>query len=67
VHSKKGHYHFVEFNGEIELLRRDARMTEAVWFGCLTAGLDGKIALFDEERLKLVATNSPIIEDNDLR
>ena len=30
VHPKKGHYHFVEFNGEIELLRRDARMTEAV-------------------------------------
>jgi len=42
-------------------------MTEAVWFGCLTAGLDGKIALFDEERLKLVATNRPIIEDNDVR
>jgi hypothetical protein len=27
----------------------------------LTGGLDGKIAHFDSERLKLVATNEPIL------
>jgi hypothetical protein len=60
VHPKRGHYQFVEFDSEIEILRRDTRMSEAVWYGCLTGGLDGKIAHFDSDRLKLVATNEPI-------
>jgi hypothetical protein len=61
VHPRCGHYQFVEFENEIEILRRDTRMNEAVWFGCLTGGLDGKIAHFDRDRLKLVATNEPIL------
>jgi hypothetical protein len=61
VHPKIGHYQFVEFDGEIEVLRSNTRMNEAVWFGCLTGGLDGKIAHFDGERLKLVSTNEPIL------
>jgi len=61
VRPKIGHYRFVEFDREIELLRRDTHMNEAVWFGCLTGGLDGKITRFDGERLKLVATNEPIL------
>jgi hypothetical protein len=51
----------VEFENEIEILRRDTCMSEAVWYGCLTGGLDGKITHFDAERLKLVATNEPIL------
>jgi hypothetical protein len=62
VHPKHGHYQFVEFENEIEIMRYDTRMNEAVWFGCLTGGLDGKIAHFDRDRLKLVATNEPILE-----
>jgi len=61
LHPKRGHYRFVEFENEIEILRRDTQMAEAVWYGCLTGGLDGKIAHFDSERLKLVATNEPIL------
>jgi hypothetical protein len=61
LHPKRGHYRFVEFENEIEILRRDTRMNEAVWYGCLTGGLDGKIAHFDSDRLKLVATNEPIL------
>ncbi len=61
IHPRRGHYQFVEFESEIEILRRDTRMTEAVWYGCLTGGLDGKIAHFDADRLKLVATNEPIL------
>lgn len=61
VHPKRGHYQFVEFENEIEILRRDTRMNEGVWYGCLTGGLDGKISHFDGERLKLVATNEPIL------
>lgn len=61
VHPKRGYYQFVEFEHEIEILRRDTRMNEAVWYGCLTGGLDGKISHFDGERLKLTATNEPIL------
>ena len=61
LYPKRGHYRFVEFENEIEILRRDTRMNEAVWYGCLTGGLDGKIANFDSDRLKLVATNEPIL------
>jgi hypothetical protein len=61
LHPKRGHYRFVEFENEIEILRRDTRMNEAVWYGCLTGGLDGKITHFDSDRLKLVATNEPIL------
>lgn len=61
LHPKLGHYRFVEFDNEVEILRRDTRMNEAVWYGCLTGGLDGKIAHFDADRLKLVATNEPIL------
>ena len=65
VHRKRGHYQFVEFENEVEILRRDTRMNEAVWYGCLTGGLDGKITHFDGDRLKLVATNEPILEPVD--
>jgi hypothetical protein len=61
VHPKRGYYQFVEFENEIEILRHDTCMSEAVWYGCLTGGLDGKITHFDAERLKLVATNEPIL------
>lgn len=60
VHPKRGHYRFVEFDNEIEILRSDTRMKEAVWYGCLTGGLDGKITHFDADRLKLAATNEAI-------
>ena len=55
MHPKRRHYQFVEFENEIEILRRDTRMNEAVWYGCLTGGLDGKITHFD------MATNEPIL------
>lgn len=60
VHPKIGRYQFVEFDDRVEILRRDTRMDEAVWFGCLSGGLVGKIVHFDSERLKLVATNAAV-------
>ena len=60
AHPPRRGYHYVEFDTEIEIHRSDTGMNEAIWFGCLTAGLDGKIARFDSERLRLVATNEPI-------
>jgi hypothetical protein len=61
VHPLSAGYRFVEFENEIEIRRSDTQMNEAVWFGCLTAGLIGKIARFDKDILKLVATNEPIV------
>jgi hypothetical protein len=61
VRPKRGHYRFVEFETEIEILRGHTRMSEAVWYGCLTGGLDGRIIQFDGERLRLTATNEPIL------
>lgn len=61
AHPLRAGYRFVEFDGEVELFRKDTGVSEAVWFGCLTGGLDGKIAAFTSDRLKLVATNEPIL------
>jgi hypothetical protein len=61
AHPKVAGYTFVEFDTEIEFLRKETGVSEAVWYGCLTAGLDGKIAEFTSERLHLVATNEPIL------
>jgi hypothetical protein len=56
-----GCYRFITFDDRLDIERADTGLTEAVWFGCLTAGLDGKIAHFDANRLSLVATNEPIL------
>ena len=61
VHEVVAGYRFVEFDGAITIFRRDTGLTEAVWFGCLTAGLDGRIAEFTSQHIRLVATNEPIV------
>ncbi len=58
---KIGCYRFITFDDRLDIERADTGLTEAVWYGCLTAGLDGKIAQFDSNRLTLVATNEPIL------
>lgn len=55
-----GCYRYIAFDDRLEIERADTGLPEAVWYGCLTAGLDGKIARFDSARLTLVATNEPI-------
>ena len=61
VHTSRGGYRFVEFDGEIEISRAATGLTEAVWFGCLTGGLDGKIVRFDTKGIRLAPTNEPVI------
>jgi hypothetical protein len=58
--SKRG-YIFVQYDGEVEIRRAATGLGEAVWFGCLTGGLDGKIVTFDADRIKLAPTNEPAI------
>ena len=59
VHAPRRGYVFVEFDGEIEIERAATGLGEAVWFGCLTGGLDGKITAFDSRRIRLAPTNEP--------
>lgn len=59
VHPALAGYRFVEFHDAVAIERSDTGLNEAVWYGCLTGGLDGKIAEFTSEQLKLVSTNEP--------
>jgi hypothetical protein len=61
VSEPKRGYIFVQFDGEVEISRAATGLGEAVWFGCLTGGLDGKIVTFDADRIKLAPTNEPVI------
>ena len=61
THPARGGSHYVEFDAEVEIRRADTGMNEAVWFGCMTAGIDGRVARFDGERLRPVATNEPVL------
>ncbi|WP_428394351.1 hypothetical protein [Lichenicoccus sp.] len=60
VHPAGGGYRYVQFHGAIDIRRQDTGLSEAVWFGCLTGGLDGKIDTFNKDVIRLVETNEPI-------
>ena len=60
LHPSVGGYRYVQFNGAIDIRRRETGLGEAVWFGCLTGGLDGKIDTFDKDLIRLVETNEPV-------
>ncbi|WP_217429532.1 hypothetical protein [Sphingomonas bacterium] len=61
VHAARAGYLFVEFDGEIEIDRAATGLAEAVWFGCLTGGLDGRIVRFDATSIRLAPTNEPVL------
>jgi hypothetical protein len=61
VHPLRAGYSYVAFDEPIELLRAATGLQPAVWFGCLTAGLDAKITAFTADALCLTPTNEPII------
>ncbi len=60
VQDIRNRYVFVQFDGEIEISRQDTGLSEAVWFGCLTGGLDGRILAFDADAMRLAPTNGPV-------
>lgn len=60
VHPAVGGYRYVQFSGAIDIRRQATGLSEAVWFGCLTGGLDGKIDTFNSELIRLVETNEPV-------
>ena len=67
VHDVVAGYRYVEFAEAVTIERRDTGLEQAVWFGCLTAGLDGKITEFTADRICLASTNEPIVPYTNLR
>lgn len=56
THSDKGYWR-VEAPGEIVLNRRAMQMKPALWYGLFTGGLNGEIAEFGREEVRLIGTN----------
>ncbi len=67
VHPVIAGYRYIEFDGEIEITREATGLGEAVWFGCLTAGLNGKITSFTSQAIKLAPTNEPVLGLQEMR
>jgi hypothetical protein len=61
VHKVRRGYIYVEFDGVVEIERAVTNLSEAVWFGCMTGGLNGKIVTFNSERITLAPTNEPVV------
>jgi hypothetical protein len=47
-------YARIESPGEIVFTRRELSFKPAVWYGCLTGGLRGRIVQFDRDTLRIV-------------
>lgn len=57
--SDKGYYR-VEAPTEIILNRREMKMKPAVWYGLFTGGLNGEIAEFGRDEVRVIGTNKPL-------
>lgn len=45
---------------EIILNRRDMKMKPAVWYGLFTGGMNGEIAEFGRDTVRVIGTNKPL-------
>jgi hypothetical protein len=57
--SDKG-YIRVESPTEIVLKRREMQMKPAVWYGLFTGGMNGEIAEFGRDEVRVIGTNRPL-------
>jgi hypothetical protein len=57
--SNKGYYRIVSPT-EIVLNRKAMNMKPAVWYGLFTGGMNGEIAEFGREEVRVVGTNRPL-------
>jgi hypothetical protein len=57
--SDKGYYK-IESPAEIVLNRKAMQMKPAVWYGIFTGGLNGEIAEFGREQVRVIGTNKPL-------
>ncbi len=57
--SDKGYWR-VEAPTEIVLNRREMQMKPAVWYGLFTGGMNGEIAEFGRDEVRVIGTNKPL-------
>lgn len=57
--SEKGYYR-VEAPSEIVLSRKQMQMKPAIWYGLFTGGMQGEIANFGREEVRVIGTNKPL-------
>jgi len=57
--SDKGYYKITSPT-EITLNRKAMNMKPAVWYGLFTGGMNGEIADFGREQVRVIGTNKPL-------
>ena len=57
--ARKG-YILIEASGALEFSRREMQMKPALWYGMFTGGLDGEIAEWDRDTVRIIGTNKPL-------
>ena len=50
-------YFVIEADTEIIFSRKDMKMKPAVWYGIFTGGLEGEIAEFGRDEVRVIGTN----------
>lgn len=55
----KGYWR-IELDTDIVFKRKEMNMKPAVWYGLFTGGLNGEIAEFGREEVRVVGTNRPL-------
>ena len=55
----KGYWR-IESDSEIVFNRKEMKMKPAVWYGLFTGGLNGEIAEFGREEVRVIGTNRPL-------
>lgn len=60
VSNLRGDYFTIEADNEIVFNRKDMGMKPAVWYGIFTGGLDGEIAEFGRDEVRVVGSNKKL-------
>ncbi len=60
VEKSHGDYFRIESPSEIVLNRREMKLKPAVWYGIFTGGLNGEIAEWGRDEVRVIPTNKPL-------
>ena len=57
VHGPEKDYFVIEADSEVIFNRKAMKMKPAVWYGIFTGGLEGEIADFGRDEVRVIGTN----------
>jgi len=60
VHRSDKGYYRIESDTDIVFNRKEMKMKPAVWYGLFTGGLNGEIAEFGRDEVRVIGTNKPL-------